>query len=309
MRTKIIAFTLLEVLLALSLSALLIFAVTIAVDLNLRLLDSGRTEVEEAQLAREIFRIMAHDLEGTVFLDPRNVKTLMSGAPVATSASTADDSSDTADSDTAEADRIADLSEASPQSQPGLFGNNAELQIDVSRAPSIQQLIATRQVSDSITPVRLSDVKTVSYYVFGTSAALPAQTSGRTAQSQINEAQRGLYRRELDRVSAVYAAGEGQISQTTDNLVPLAPEVESIEFRYFDGVDWWDSWDSISQSSLPRAVLISLWITRLHQGKTKNLQPLMYRLLVKIPTVPPAASGNSTTSSSPSTQTDSGGSQ
>ncbi|MGD0382276.1 MAG: hypothetical protein ABSA77_02065 [Thermoguttaceae bacterium] len=66
MRRQNFAFTLLEVLLALGLSVLVLVAVGMAINLHLRLLDSGRTKVEEAQLARAVLRIIAQDLQSAV---------------------------------------------------------------------------------------------------------------------------------------------------------------------------------------------------------------------------------------------------
>jgi hypothetical protein len=60
------AFTLLELLLALALSALVFVAISMAIDLNLRTIDSGRTEIEESQLARAVLRHIADDIRGAV---------------------------------------------------------------------------------------------------------------------------------------------------------------------------------------------------------------------------------------------------
>jgi hypothetical protein len=38
----------------------------------------------------------------------------------------------------------------------------------------------------------------------------------------------------------------------------LAPEVQSIGFRYFDGADWRDAWDSTARGHLPRALEVVL---------------------------------------------------
>ena len=55
----------------------------------------------------------------------------------------------------------------------------------------------------------------------------------------------------LDAVSEVL--GESDI---------LAPEVVEIQFRYFDGISWIDTWDSQSSGFLPRAIEITMgfWI-------------------------------------------------
>jgi hypothetical protein len=63
-------FTLLEVILAVGLSVLVLIAVAMAVDIHLRLVDSNRTGVEEAQLARALLNRMADELRGTVLYNP-----------------------------------------------------------------------------------------------------------------------------------------------------------------------------------------------------------------------------------------------
>jgi prepilin-type N-terminal cleavage/methylation domain-containing protein len=63
-------FTLLELLLALTLASLVFVAVAMAIDLHLRTLDAGRNETEEAQLARAVMRRIADDLRGAVQSNP-----------------------------------------------------------------------------------------------------------------------------------------------------------------------------------------------------------------------------------------------
>jgi len=64
------AFTLLEVLLAMALTALVLVVIAMALDLHLRAVDAGRTEVEQAQLARAILHRMGDDIRGAVPYDP-----------------------------------------------------------------------------------------------------------------------------------------------------------------------------------------------------------------------------------------------
>jgi hypothetical protein len=42
----------------------------------------------------------------------------------------------------------------------------------------------------------------------------------------------------------------------------LAPEVTDIQFRYFDGSEWLDQWDSTEQNGLPVAVEVTVWLPR-----------------------------------------------
>ena len=53
----------------------------------------------------------------------------------------------------------------------------------------------------------------------------------------------------------------------------MAPEVSLLEFRYFDGFDWYDSWDSALYGELPKAVEIALGFT-LQVSSTQQAQAL-----------------------------------
>ena len=59
-------FTLLEVLLALSLACMVLAAVTMAIRFQIRLVDTGRLQAEQAQLARAILNRIADDIRGAV---------------------------------------------------------------------------------------------------------------------------------------------------------------------------------------------------------------------------------------------------
>ena len=62
-------FTLLELMLALALSALVFVAIGMALDLNLRALNTRRANAEESQLARALLRRIADDLRGAVVFE------------------------------------------------------------------------------------------------------------------------------------------------------------------------------------------------------------------------------------------------
>lgn len=62
--------TLLELILALALSALVLMAIGMAIELHFRMFDVRRTNVEEAQLARAVLRHIADDLRSAVQYEP-----------------------------------------------------------------------------------------------------------------------------------------------------------------------------------------------------------------------------------------------
>ena len=294
-------FTLLEVLLALGLVSAVLLAVTMAIDVHLRLLDSGRTHVEEAQLARALLRRIADDLRGAVLYDPIKADELIAGVPV--SAEDVGDMVEGAggripegldldeempeDEDTERTVNLAEAEESLPE--PGLFGNSYELQVDTSRLPRIDQFDGMSLDENELADL-VSDVKTVTYYVIEDTSSL---TYGEQPTG-------GLVRRERDRATTAWADEMGLSGEFEDASEPIAPEVTSIEFRYHDGTEWHDEWDSIEQGGLPVAVDVAIAIaarsgqkrssrTRSTLGRSDETttRDLLYRLLVHLPVAEP----------------------
>jgi hypothetical protein len=191
--------------------------------------------------------------------------------------------------------------------QPGLYGSQYGLQVDASRLPRVDEydpsLVATEQSSAVKIP---SDVKTISYFLrsdtdSGTSGTLGAGGTG-------------LMRRELDRAVASMASQQSDPSQTDGEL--LAPEVNLLEFQYFDGTQWLTEWDSSQMGGLPLAIAITVGITPGGDASTVSAgasaaaaDPYsadstdhQYRLVVHLPVARPATSASSS-SNSPSAAT------
>lgn len=83
------AFTLLELLLALTLAGVLLYAITLALSLHWKAFDVKRTNVEEAQLARALLRHMEDDIRSAVQSTPLDLSGLdgaMSGSVTAQAA-------------------------------------------------------------------------------------------------------------------------------------------------------------------------------------------------------------------------------
>lgn len=70
--------TLLELLLALSLSVIILAAVGMAIELQLRTLETRRTYLEEAQIARAVLRMIAADLRSAVSHEPQDFSAIES---------------------------------------------------------------------------------------------------------------------------------------------------------------------------------------------------------------------------------------
>ena len=149
---------------------------------------------------------------------------------------------------------------ALPTSAPGLFGNKSELQLDVSRLPRLEQYQKLLGGVGSVTDVP-SDLKTVAYYVRGPASAPPDTGFAPQGTLTASDSMRaGLVRRELDRAVSQYANEQGRMEQLNQQGELIAPEVVGLEFRYFDGSQWMEFWDSQQVQGLPLAVEITLAI-------------------------------------------------
>ena len=85
--------------------------------------------------------------------------------------------------------------------KPGIYGNQYELQIDVSRLPRVDQYQAALQMDPNM-PIRdiTSDVKTVTYYVQTSELAVgadPLATSSNLSQMDDVATSSGLVRRAM----------------------------------------------------------------------------------------------------------------
>jgi prepilin-type N-terminal cleavage/methylation domain-containing protein len=374
-------FTLLEVILALGLSGLVLVAVAMALDIHLRLVDSNRTGVEEARLARVLLDHIAEDLTNVV-QKPIDVEKLVTNvtsqgtaaagaaggtagaAPTAGTAasaptaggtstggtstggtstggtstggtgtggtsaggtgtggtSTGGTGTGTSSTGTTGSDSTATgtATSAQAQSPPGLYGTASELQVDTSRLPRIDEIQGMLNSEGSAVPGVLSDVKTVSYYVINDQVSGAGYAAGLSqAGTGLSQTGTGLVRLEFDRATAAWLAQQGQLVAMTQDVEPIAPEVADIEFRYFDGTELLEEWDSSVRGGLPVAVEITLYIiparhrndpgwTSLRttlQGPLASTQGvLVFRRLVYLPTAQPTTADTSSTTSDTSSE-------
>lgn len=312
--------TLLELLLALSLTGMVFVAIGMAIDLHLRSIDIGRTETEEAQLARALLRRMADDLRAAVQYQVIDFSSLQSVAPGATDLGDLQSEDDLVGTgldpenlgeliggggmstgQAADASTSQDIAAtAAPAAVPGVYGNQYELQIDVSRLPRPDEYQGVMALDAGASPLQIpSDVKTVSYFLRppdDAQAAAPTTQGGFADEAP----QGGLVRRELDRAVARLASdsGDGALLDATGDV--LAPEVTGLEFRYFDGTQWLFDWDSDAMGGLPAAVEIAIAITprRFLESDENSLlgggadEPfpgeVVYRMVVRLPAAKPA---------------------
>jgi hypothetical protein len=68
----------------------------------------------------------------------------------------------------------------------------------------------------------------------------------------------GLARLEGDRMAIDHADLVMDIETLAASAQVIAPEIVNLQFRYFNGLEWVDSWDSTSMDALPLAIEVTI---------------------------------------------------
>lgn len=282
------AFTLLEVILSLALIVVATALIGSLMQLFARNFASRGDDIRREQLARALLSQIADDIRGVVIsqeYDPSVLEQLMGGGGGAGGASamptdpsglapSSSLASTTTDPTAAATDDV--LAETvSTSLEPGIYGNQFSLIVDVSRIPRPDEyVLQTATLTDSFLTDVPGDMKTVTYYVQQPTSMGVADSMTQFATSNDPTAgyAAGLVRRQLDRGVTAYAEemGDTQRLQQTGDL--LAPEVVALEFAYFDGVEWLFEWDSSTQS-LPWLVEITLAMQSASASEANQLSP------------------------------------
>lgn len=293
--------TLLEVLLAVSLTLLLVSAIYSAVDQAWRLTEINRIEMERNQIARAVLRRIELDLRSAMFTAQAASSTdstsgstsggSTSGTDTTSSSSPGSSASSASTTTTTITVSSSSGSDAWTGSL-GIRGTSTELWIDLSyvrRHLEFQDLLTTPQGSD---------LQTVAYFLSNSDLVAQALADSGASASPITL-------QDDDGVGLVRSQGERSVlraltrSQSLgETVVPgplqmIAPEVQWLQFRYFDGLSWYDEWDSSTIGSLPRAVEVTIGFepppvrTGFLLSPAVNPATDSYRLVVAIPVSDP----------------------
>ena len=255
-RDRLIAhsgFTLIEMLIALSLSLVLISAIYSAVSMHWKYEQVGRERIDRAQVSLAVLRLLTEDVGSVMFTPPTNVSQeeeeaadasdLMSSTlPTGGSASTTTTPEDTA------------TTTDSTQASLGIVGTADQLQLDISQ-PAREDFVPDESNDQSGTSLpATSDSVRVTWGMITPTTALP-DDSGRRSLT-VNPA---LARQLADRLRGVVEVEEdASNSVALSDASILAREVVSLQFRYYDGYSWVTEWDSVVKERLPRAIEITI---------------------------------------------------
>lgn len=251
------AFTLLELMLALGLTATLLTAVYSALELHWRFSTLGQVEVERAQIARAIFTKMSADIRSTMYAPPVD-----EFVPEDSSGSDTDDDTDTGSS-TSDADEflvepiveVTDPAEAYSGSSIGVFGDAVSVVLHINRPYRPR----ANSDEDVLNPESESNQKSISYFLAGGEGNLASMVAGQFQTEQVyDDGIDGLARMSGDRFTLTLADQQGDMVQLASQTKLLAEEINSLSFEYHDGVEWLTEWDSDVQERVPNAIGITI---------------------------------------------------
>lgn len=282
-------FTLLEVLLSSAIAVLLMAALYVAVDVQLRHAQAGRDIVEQSTLARALLARIAHDLLPTVG-PPLPVRTSSGsgggggGAPAAATGASGSTTpatggstpttgtSGTGGTTTSPQPAAVVTTSSAVQCNIGIQGDATQLVVFASGVPR-DRSVASDIAADN--PARASDLRRIRIWLAGGV-----------------EAPLGLARQEIKLVTSDEATSEFAVVEAADEpAFVIAEEVRSLTFSYFDGTDWLESWDStepgqdgMTAKGPPLAVAVVLGLAV--PGTSAGGEPVLkfYRHVIPIPT-------------------------
>jgi hypothetical protein len=165
-------------------------------------------------------------------------------------------------------------------------GDRNELQFDVSRMPELEEPRQATPFSQPQQPLLPpADVRTVWYL-----AAKPEDV--RLPEKILkNRERRVLFRGESERAVFAWASQQDRTEAFRRGLKVFSPNVEAIEFTYFDGGVEYTQWDAQEKKKLPTAVRIAVASRRLWQnpaatavpGEDLEKTPAVFEILVDLP--------------------------
>ena len=290
--TRRAGFTLLELLIAIGLTSILMVALFSAMDIYFKLQLDGHEEITRQQISRTLLRQMTRDIESVVFVKKQTVDEDEAQTVDEDEAQAVDeDEAQSVDEDEATA-TDEDTTAAMLTYTSGLVGSGTDLLLYVSRPDRTLSYVDAQSLTS--TKERTGDLMIIRYLVADTGgggvSSIIARRFAGTESGPI-----GLVRitGDLYGMSTAVEAGEDQDLMSVDKID--AEEVSQVAFRYFDGADWQETWDSGIQNGLPAAIEIILTLrnTESSDGFSRDesdpyaLGETKHRMVVALPLAEP----------------------
>lgn len=246
--------TLIEVILALALTVIVVGMIGSLVGMHSHITDTAKRNVQTSELATAILSLIVEDIRGTqidyevIVLNDAALEIPPTEEELAAEEEAAAEEGEAALTEEELEETVLPI---------GLYGTESYLRFDTAktRRPGRRWMSPDADPGTSMSP--LGELRTVSYAIdipTSQDELIGILPPGQT----INASQPVLYRSERDRaVSAFFTANLGGDDEKLFSQ-PVATEVASMQFRYYDGETWLTQWDTVEMGGLPLAVEITL---------------------------------------------------
>lgn len=243
----VFGFTLVEVMLSLALCVVIMGLLAAASQMYLMNIQVERDELTRSRAARAVLQMMAFDLRAAVQYKPVDESALDE------SIADAEEALATLGGEETPAEAEPEEEEEQVVEQPGLAGGPDSISFDISRLPRRDQFAPVVDGKTGRVVSIPSEILNIQYIV-GT--VQEDNKSGNQKQAESGP-RIGLLRMEFDRAAKRFAdQGGGPVS----GFEMMADEVKGLAFRYFDGEQWYQQWDSNEMRTLPVAIEITLQV-------------------------------------------------
>ncbi|MFV2065750.1 MAG: type II secretion system protein GspJ [Pirellulales bacterium] len=298
-------FTLLEIMVALALVAVLFSLLGMAINLYMRAAQQCRAGVETAVLARNLLDMMAQELRSTLSVPDAGTGATNGGAEE--EGVGAEDENDDGASEGGDPGALKDSSDGplsdepllavTPRPAAGLRGTTTAIEFDLVSLPRPERLALPESVDPAASAVRPMAIQTIQYSVRAMSDTVVGPSARQLERGSRDTV--GLVRQQWDRIVLLSTSELGGTAGEEGVARMLASEVRAIEFRYWDGVVWTGTWDSAQQGELPAAVEVAIVLSlgtdqhdvaRVPAGagslfeRAEDAERAIYRRVIDLPT-------------------------
>jgi len=306
-------YTLVELMIAVGLSAILMAALYKAMDIYLSLQLDSHEEISRQQVARAVLRQITRDIQSVVFTKqevlPEEEETDILGIGITgsgTSGLSGEGTSGLGGGGTSSGGSTSDLdgnaygtSTIDPETvsttyTSGLVGTSTDLQLFISRPDRNLAYVSAQELTSP--DQRTGDLLLVRYLVASKlGSGLGSMIADREAAGS-TDGPLGLARVEGDLYGLSTAVQTSEDMPQLSAAKLVAREVSALTFRYYDGGQWLEEWDSTARNELPKAIEIT--ITLRDELPTESLlsddeqtpyalPETTHRMVVPLPTAEP----------------------
>ncbi|MBX3425216.1 MAG: type II secretion system protein [Pirellulales bacterium] len=308
-------FTLLEIVLALALSTGVLYLLATAMELFMFRVDSSRSRVEAAQVARAVFDRLDQDLQALRVVPPPRSAGGSGGSGTGAGGDSGGASPGAGAGATDQQGSPTGSSSPSSSQAAPFVGTATELRFDRGAARGWERL--TRQLETAEPTAAETFPATVRYWLLDEDRRTAAALAAAGATAEPTKRISGLYRDAIATAAARTAqssSGIGSIASSAPvggstlelpakaDTQLLAPEILELKFAYFDGTNLLEQWDPTVTPGLPVGIEATLRVletsyeaaveaqqnAQLERKLVEERHVVVYRRFIRMPSAAPA---------------------